>query len=163
MLINNAMKKTARITFILICLLLAVVTGYSEPTLHESATGGNLAGVKRHLEKGADIDARDKNGGSTPLICAARAGHVDIIKFLVARGADGNKHSWHGNNPLMWAVFNNQSNMVKLLVSNGVDIEATNRSGVTALLIAIQYDRQDIVEFLKKQGTKKSTSEIKSN
>ena len=38
--------------------------------------------------QGASLSARD-NEGATPLLWAARGGHLSVVRFLVEHGADG--------------------------------------------------------------------------
>jgi GA-binding protein transcription factor beta len=52
-----------------------------------AAAHNNLELVKLILAKGVKIDARD-SVKMTPLHWAAEAGHLDMVKFLVANGAD---------------------------------------------------------------------------
>src|SRR5690606_4942814 len=40
------------------------------------------------LDAGADIDGRESVWAQTPLIFAANAGRVEVVKVLLARGAD---------------------------------------------------------------------------
>lgn len=47
---------------------------------------GNEGVVKLLLEKGADIDSRDKNG-KTPLSAAAQFWHDGVVKLLLEKGA----------------------------------------------------------------------------
>ena len=55
--------------------------------LYIAASQNNLQCVLYLLEHGADIDIR-RNTGSTPLACAARHGHLDILKALLVANAD---------------------------------------------------------------------------
>src|SRR5688572_8074949 len=54
--------------------------------LHHAAEG-NLAAVEVLVERGADLDARDKSG-RTPLFVAVRANRYEIARYLLDRGAD---------------------------------------------------------------------------
>jgi ankyrin repeat protein len=51
-----------------------------------AANNGHLNAVKVMLENFADIEARS-NDGRTPLIWASHWGHVDIVLYLIERGA----------------------------------------------------------------------------
>lgn len=54
--------------------------------LIEAAKDGNMLVLKAALEKGADINAKDKNGW-TALMWASKNGHTEVVEFLKERGA----------------------------------------------------------------------------
>jgi ankyrin repeat protein len=72
-------------------LLAAAGVGYGEGfagNSHRFAPGGMLAGVKFLVEvAGADVNARDHEGNSAVHHAAAR-GDLEMVKYLVAKGAD---------------------------------------------------------------------------
>jgi ankyrin repeat protein len=51
------------------------------------ALSGSVAVVTRLLDHGAEIDAKDSARGQTPLMFAAAADRVDVLKLLASRGA----------------------------------------------------------------------------
>lgn len=51
----------------------------------------------------ANVEDRGVKGDCTPLMEAASAGHTDIVRLLIAHGADVNAQSSSGNTPLMYA------------------------------------------------------------
>lgn len=51
-----------------------------------AASRGDLAGVRKVVDGGVNVNARDKTG-FTGLMAASKAGHVEIVKFLVEKGA----------------------------------------------------------------------------
>ena len=55
--------------------------------LHLAAKSGHLEIIQLLLERGADINTRDRKG-KTALHLAAKSGHLDITKLLLERGAD---------------------------------------------------------------------------
>jgi ankyrin repeat protein len=63
-------------------------TGTGVQPLHLAAQAGNVEAVKALLDGGADINAKDKTHGRTPLIFAASQNRVDALTLLLARGAD---------------------------------------------------------------------------
>ena len=66
----------------------------------------------------APIPTRRTPEGETPLMAAARSGHVDAAKRLLDAGADVNaKESFGGQSALMWAAAQRQAAMVKFLAS----------------------------------------------
>jgi len=56
-------------------------------TIYSAAGNGNLAAVKKYLQDGIDVNART-SAGRTPLIFAAQDGRLDMVKYLVGKGAD---------------------------------------------------------------------------
>src|SRR5262245_50979107 len=56
--------------------------------LHLAAQAGNADAVKALLDRGAEVNAKDKTHGRTALIFATAEDRVDVMKVLLARGAD---------------------------------------------------------------------------
>lgn len=55
--------------------------------LHAAAAQNKLEIVKLFIDSGVEVDARDEFG-QTPLIAAARGCHVEILRYLLGKGAD---------------------------------------------------------------------------
>ena len=53
-----------------------------------AAVFGDVAALKEILKSGVDINARDQERQSTPLIVAASVGQTEAVEFLIAEGAD---------------------------------------------------------------------------
>jgi len=70
---------------------------------------GDAAAVKAALGAGADVNARDPNLGSTPLIVAAFLGRIEIAKMLLAAGADMHAMNNDGANALAIAELDWQT------------------------------------------------------
>ena len=51
------------------------------------AQEGDLNTLKRHLERSTDINGQDSYGW-TAVMCAAHAGHVEVLQFLLENGAN---------------------------------------------------------------------------
>jgi ankyrin repeat protein len=104
------------------------------------------------LDAGADPNAA-LPGGETPLMTAARTGAADVVKALLARGAqvDG-KDNRRGQTALMWAAAEGHAAIVKNLIDAGADIHARVPSGLTPLLFAVREGRLDVVRVLLKAG-----------
>jgi len=112
----------------------------------------NLDGVKRALDDGADIEAKDNNGW-TALILASNEGNKEIVELLLDRGADVEttiKDSLV--TALIIAIDRGHKEIKKLLLENGADIEAKKNNGWTALISASIQGDKEIVELLLENG-----------
>lgn len=54
--------------------------------LHVAAKWGKIKMVNLLMSKGANIDAKTRDG-LTPLHCAARSGHHEVVDILIEKGA----------------------------------------------------------------------------
>mmetsp|Transcript_14532 Transcript_14532/g.35425 ORF Transcript_14532/g.35425 Transcript_14532/m.35425 type:complete len:471 (+) Transcript_14532:510-1922(+) len=106
------------------------------PTIHTACVDGNLRLVK-HLTmvRNADVEAKDILG-SRPLHVASCYGHLDIISFLLRKGANVNAVDNYKSTPL---VVTSDPQTVKLLVSFGADIHAKNVNSISAKSISLSH------------------------
>jgi len=84
--------------------------------------------------------------GSTALHKAAANGHVDIMKYLVSRGAKYIENNI-GAGPLMWAVLNKQTEAVAYLLeqfTTQIDVLKKPETGMSLLSTAYDTDNQDV-------------------
>ena len=83
-----------------------------------AAWEGNFEAVKLLTESGACINQQDKGNGFTPLIKAVFKGHVDIVKYLLKKGADKNVYSFERKSALDYAYARNNKEIINSLKSN---------------------------------------------
>jgi ankyrin repeat protein len=88
---------------------------------------GNLAGVKKLIDEGANVNIEGRYG-ETPLHDAANKGHEEIAELLIAKGANINAGLY---TPLHTAVSKGRMDIVKLLLQNGANINAQDEEGGT--------------------------------
>lgn len=87
--------------------------------LFQATREGNTDMVKSLVtSQGADVNARDERG-STPLIEAARYGHEDICRVLIAAGADVKAKDNDGKTALMLAIQGDHEDVVRVLNQAG--------------------------------------------
>ena len=73
-------------------------------------------------------------GGMTPLLFAARQGHLESAQALVDAGADVNQVSAGDHtSPLLLAIINGHYDLAKYLVERGADVKLASDNGATPL------------------------------
>jgi len=87
--------------------------------MHDMAQEGDMAKAKLLVEYGADIDLLEEEYASTPLGLAARWGHVEMVKYLLAKGADANKSDARWSTSLQWARAKGHKEIEKILRNSG--------------------------------------------
>jgi hypothetical protein len=107
----------------------------------EAVRAGDVAQVTELLDKGADVNAKFRYG-ATALFKAAERGHTEVVKLLLARGADVTvKDTFYGATAMTWALDNDHVEIVKALLekdgSSVNDVLLTGaREGKTPLVRA---------------------------
>ena len=114
---------------------------------------GDLQGVKRCIEQdGVDINYTDCFG-ETALIRASQNGHLEIVKYLISKGANMDYLcSDIHYTALMWASMEGHLEIVKVLVEAGADLNIKESSGDTALIKASEKGYFEIVKVLVEGG-----------
>ena len=95
----------------------------------------------------------------TPLWCASVAGKADVVKVLIAHGADINSVSDTGSTSVRSACFMTHVDIVKYLVEQGADIVRANFNGGTCLINSVQS--AELCEFLLNHGAEINAQDIK--
>ena len=82
----------------------------------EAVRTGDSAGVTALLDKGADVNAKFRYG-MTALFKASERGHLEVVKILLAHGADVKvKDTFYGATAITWALQNDHADVVNLLL-----------------------------------------------
>ena len=68
------------------------------------------------------------------LLKACNKGYLEIVKCLLAAGADKDKADNDGSTPLIEAASGGHVEIVQLLLSAGADKDKANNDGETALI-----------------------------
>lgn len=90
---------------------------------------GNLEGVKQAIESGVSANSIGGRFKESLLNIAADNGHIEIVKYLIAQGAEINKVTgvYGGMTPLIRASQNCNVSIVKLLIDKGANPNLTNK------------------------------------
>ncbi|KAL9123429.1 MAG: hypothetical protein Q9187_000030 [Circinaria calcarea] len=100
--------------------------------------------------KEVDIDAKTYIG-TTALMRAASYGHSELVRMLLAEGADPTKANWYGTS-LHCAAEAGQCKAIKELLKTGMDIDMKDDFGRTALHCAAQEGHISAVHVLLEYG-----------
>jgi ankyrin repeat protein len=95
--------------------------GCGRTALHRAARKGNRARIEQLLQQGADVEARTRKQGQTPLHIAAAKGHAELLPLLITpatlEALDNQDHT-----PLDLAVECHQLEVAKVLVAAGASL-----------------------------------------
>ncbi len=158
--------------------------GFGTPGPIPTGTVDSIDVIKKMVARGADVNARmSRNGmkdgqrnrlnrlGATPFLLAAKNTDVEVMRLLVAAGADPTIATADGTTPLMVAagvaIWNPGEDggslpgqepevleAVKMCVELGNDVNAANQLGETALHGAAFRGVNDVAQYLADQGAK---------
>ncbi len=107
---------------------------FPEPQIRfwDAVLDGNVNKAKAALNDQVDInrlDTRTKKTGRTALNWAAWRGDVEMMRFLLAHGADINVTNKSGYTPIHHAVENCQVKAYSFLLEQGADTSIASRNG----------------------------------
>ncbi|EXK26264.1 hypothetical protein FOMG_17166 [Fusarium oxysporum f. sp. melonis 26406] len=103
------------------------------------------------LDKGADIDARDRKYGNN-LQAASYEGNLEVVQLLLDKGADVNAEGGRLGNALRAASSRGNLEVVQLLLDNGADVNAEGGFYGNALQAASSRGNLEIVQLLLDNG-----------
>lgn len=145
---------------VILVLVLLWVMGYpllqprpqSQLSIHEAASEGELAAVKKAVERGESINARDRKN-KTPLLCAVRCQQVEVVEYLLQGGADPNAHTIsHNDTALHQAARSGNVRIAKMLLEAGANANVRNTSEHTPLYVAAFLGHAQVAELLLQAG-----------
>lgn len=117
---------------------------------------GNMEKVKYCVEEiGVDVNAKETIFESTfPLSRSIHNRHLEIVKYLVGKGANVNQARHNGITPLMKACGAEKGNLeiVKVLVQNGANINQKTSKGSFPLYYSSENGHLEIVQYLVEHG-----------
>ena len=135
--------------------------------VYEAARDGSsdLADLLKRLkteQRKTAFETKTKDGSYfvTPLIIAARNGHLNSVKILLKYGADIEVRVTlkigdivvEGCTPLWAAAFTGHLDVVKLLIERNADVDGRTSTGSTPLRVAAHEGHLDIVRCLVESG-----------
>ncbi len=118
--------------------------------LWDAASEGDAARVAALLDAGAEIDQHNRGAGGipTPLIAAAFCGHTEVVRLLLARGADVHAVNSQGRSALVQAADQGHAEIVLLLAHAGSTVDRPGLFGQNALHLAAWQGHRAVVQTL---------------
>lgn len=160
---------------------------YGWTALKYASDEGRLEIVKYLVENGASVDAEvltiTKNlevfeylleqgnlninsvgylGMTALSLASIEYGNLEMIKYLLEKGADINVKNEDGSTALMTASMYGNLEIIKYLIENGADINAKDNDGSTALIYASKWGNLETVEYLVKNGADINIKDIEN-
>jgi ankyrin repeat protein len=131
---------------------LALGSALRADEIHEAARQGNLEKVRALVDKDPTLIAAKDKGGETPLHWAAFSGNIDLVRFLLEKGAEVDARNGRGLTPLAFAALQGRTPAAGLLIERGADANVRNALNITSLIIAAEQGAVELVEKLISAG-----------
>lgn len=114
---------------------------YPEPfgeltDLEFAASHGRIGIIKVLLETGADVNAKSRWRGFTPLMTAASSGQAEAVQFLINFGAELEAKDLLGRTCLFNAIESRHKKTVQVLIDSGANVNMSDDWGITPLMCA---------------------------
>jgi len=113
------------------------------PCVAESGCGSHGIGIVRGGWPDKGIRAAIP-GNMSPLMYAAREGHIETARLLLNAGARVDEVDKNDITPLFMAISNNHIDMAKFLIEKGANINARDWYGRTPLFAAVEMRNADM-------------------
>ena len=137
------------------------VESITQQEVIEAALYGKTDTIRKALESGLKVDARDPDN-RTALMFAAFNGRTDAAKLLIGAGADVNAQDSTGTSALMFAASApGGADTVQLLIDAGAKVNMIDSNEhFTALMWAAAEGQLDSVKLLLRHGADASLKDI---
>jgi ankyrin repeat protein len=117
-------------------------------SLVSAVANNNLQQVLEALRHGADVNEPLNFGESPILTFSIGGGDVEIVKTLLAAGADVNRTTRCSDTALCCAIAKRYPEIVKVLLEAGADINIVTADDLTPLSLASRMGNVEIVKML---------------
>ena len=129
---------------------------YGQTPLHLAAREGSYDVAGLLIDRGANVDARDRAEDGTEdwsvLHYAVWFGALDVTRLLVERGAEVEARNLAGATPLALAAEKNAREAARLLIEHGAAVDAVQDDRRTPLHVAAEHDAAEVAELLIANG-----------
>ncbi|HEY9142707.1 MAG TPA: ankyrin repeat domain-containing protein [Arenimonas sp.] len=127
--------------------------------LFEAIDAADAGAIAHLVAAGADVDEVDLQGfQATPLAYAAGRGAVDMVRALLAAGADPDAAAF--TPPLVEAAGAGFTDIVGILLEAGAGVDSQDESGLSALAIAAANGFSGIARQLLEAGANPALADL---
>lgn len=120
--------------------------------VHIACYNGDIETVRAMVDKDPGLVNSRNEMGRFPLEMAAQTGKLEVVRFLISRGADVNMSRGGATALHMAALFGRNPALVALLLEKGADINARTEEGLTPLNLAVIGKDRATAELLLDKG-----------
>jgi len=125
--------------------------------LNVVAKVGDVSDVEKVFEHNPEAINTQDDEGMTPLACAIVQEQMDVVRFLLDKGADPNIPDKNGDTPLGLAASRNKTNgtpLCILLLAKGAEVNPTNNTKyrIPPLSWAVSSGNTELVKILLTRG-----------
>jgi ankyrin repeat protein len=146
--------RSAALAALLACANFAL----AESDVADAAMRRNNAEVRKLVQAGADVNARQADG-ATALHWAAYYGDASLALLLLEAGADASAANREGSTPLWLAASQGDAAMISALLGNGADANEKLPLGRRPLMLAARAGHVDAVRALLDHGADPNAKE----
>jgi len=125
--------------------------------LREAAGEGDERKAIYAIKRGANVNAKSRRSGETPLHLATEKGYKGMAFMLIEEGAMVNAQDGECNTPLHVAAQAASSRLAQLLIDRGAKVDLTNSDGESPLHLASNNGHLDMVRLLVCKGAGTNT------
>ena len=120
--------------------------------IYKAALESNTAAIQEWFSTGTrDPDERSKSGHALLYIATINS-HCDVVRVVLAAGANANTTNRKGWSCLTMAATKGRADIVRLLLDHGADVDVSDASGITPLIAACYTGRYDVLRLLLHRG-----------
>jgi len=144
------MKSVARV-LVVTSFAFSFTLAYAQD-IFMASYNGDLETVKRLIgQEPGRVNSRNFDG-RFPLEMAAQTGQMDVVRFLLEKGADVHMARGGATALHMAAIYGGKTELIALLLERGADINARTANGATPLDLAVIGRQKKVAEFLLDRG-----------
>lgn len=130
-------------------------TGCGTP-LQWAARNGQVNAARILLDAGADVCNKGTSSECLPLIDAVGSDQIEMVAFLLSKGANVNAKASYNRTPLFIAVCRRNVELASLLLETGAEANIMS-NGRTALIASVLNDDVKMTELLLAHGANVNT------